>query len=175
MAVTLEPDELARVQAGRLAIRPKYFNASTQQDTTITTDFEAFLILQDPVTVAETLTWITATGLLTTKQLERDAIAFEALVIDQQETSNALDEVDETTLLFNTWRESFQAGKFSDTPEVGLLIRDCQATADELFATQDRLTQQDRLLSRVQQTIRQGVSNAQLRELQSWPGPLLTY
>ena len=175
MAVELSSDEQARVNAARLPIRPNYYNASLQAEQPISQDFEAFLILQDPVTIAATLTWLGTAGLLSQTALDRDALAFEALVVSQADTSDQLDEVTDSTALFTTFRNEFQAGKFSEASEVSLVIRDLQATADELFAKEDQLRHRQQVEQRVQNVLAQSVSPAQLRELQSWPTPLSTY
>jgi hypothetical protein len=175
MAVELDSDERARVEAARLPQRPSYYNAASLQDTTISQDFEAFLILQDAATIGATLAWLTTTGLLANTALTRSAVAFEALIVEQQDTADQLGEVEESTTAFNAWRAAFQAGKFSDTSEVGLIIRDLQAQAAELFNQEARLVHRRAVANREQDRQRQGISNAQLRELQSWPTPLLSY
>ena len=175
MAVELSSDEAARVSVARLPIRPNYYNASLQAEQQISLDFEAFLILQDPVTIGATLTWLGTSGLLAGLSIDRDALAFEALVVSQADTSDALDEVTTSTAAFTTFRNSFQAGKFSEATEVGLLLRDLQAMADELFTKEDQLFHRQQVETRVQNNLAQSVSPAQLRELQSWPTPLSTY
>jgi hypothetical protein len=175
MAVQLDSDERARVDAGRLQRRPTYYSAALLKDQTISEDFEAFLILQDPATIAVTMTWLGAAGLLGRQALDRDALAFEALIVDQSDVGNQLDDADEKTAAFTAFRQAFQAGKFSDTPEVSLIIRDLQITADELFALKSRLFHLQHVQTRVQNLLSQSVSPTILRELQSWPTPLLTY
>lgn len=175
MAIELDSDEQARVQAARLPTRPNYYNASLQAEQQISQDFEAFLILQDVATIAATLTWLSTAGLLSRFALDRDSLAFEALVVSQSDTSGQLDEVTTSTGLFETFRDQFRAGKFSEATEVGLLLRDLQVTADELFAKRDQLQHRERVETRVQNNLSQSVSPAQLRELQSWPTPLSTY
>ena len=175
MAVELDSDERARVEVARLPVRPNFYNASTLQEQPISTDFEAFLILQDALTISETLTWLAAAGLLATTALDRNAVAFEALIEDQADTANQLDEVTSSTTAFTAFRQAFQAGKFGEAIEVGLIIRDLQAPADELFATEARLRHLQQVQTRVRNRLSQSVSSAQLRELQSWPTPLLTY
>lgn len=175
MAVELDSDERARVEAARLPVRPNFYNASILQEQAISPDFEAFLILQDAATISATLTWLSASGLLARMALDRNAVAFEALIEDQADTTDQLDEVTDSTTAFTAFRNSFQAGKFSEATEVGLIIRDLQAMADELFATEARLEHLQHVQTRVQSRLSQSISSAQLRELQSWPTPLLTY
>jgi len=175
MAVQLDTDERAKVEAGRRTPRPNYFNAASLQDTPISEDFEAFLILQDSATITATLTWLAATGLLARLRLDRDAVAFETLVVERNDRIDQLDEVTSSTIAFSAWRQAFQAGKFSETSEVGLIIRDAQAMAGELFALEERLNHLAQVEQRVEQRLAQSVSSAQLRELQSWPTPLLAY
>jgi len=175
MAVELDSDERARVEAARLPDRPEYYNAESLQDTTISEDFEAFLILQDPVTIGATLGWLTTTSLLAELALDRKAVAFEALLVEQADTTDRLDELQLSTASFNLWRASFQAGKFSEASEVGLLVRDLQVQAGELFSQEARTIHRQAIVNRERQRQRQSIGNAQLRELQSWPTPLLSY
>jgi hypothetical protein len=175
MAVELDSDERARVDAARLTPRPNYYSASLLRETPISEDFEAYLILQDIATISSTLTWLSTSGLLATAAIDRNALAFDALLMDQGDTSQQLEDVEEQTALFEAWRSAFQAGKFSDTPEVSLIINDLQTMADELFAYQDRLRHRQQVQQRIQSRLSQSVSSPQLRQLQSWPTPLLTY
>jgi hypothetical protein len=175
MAVELSSDERAKVESNRLTDRPSYYNAASASQVQISEDFEAFLILQDPVTLSSTLTVLTTAGLLGTLRLDRDAVAFEALLVDQQDRSDQQSEVATQTSVVNAWRDLFLAGKFSDTPEVGLLIRDVIAQTDETFADEDRLNHLEAVQARVQDRLSQGISSTQLQELLSWPTPLLTY
>lgn len=175
MAVELDSDERARVEAARLSDRPKYYSAESLQDTTISADFEAFLILQDPATIGATLSWLTTASLLGDLGLDRRALGFEALLVEQSDVSDQLAEIQTSTAAFNLWKEAFRAGKFSDTPEVGLIVRDLQGQAEELFSQEARVTHRQAVANREQDRLRQGISTAQLRELQSWPTPLLSY
>lgn len=175
MPIELTSDERAKVDAGRRIPRPTYYNASSQQDTAISEDFEAFCILQDPTTITATLTWLSTTVALAQLRVDRDAIAFEATVVERNDCSEQTDAIATESAAFTAWRSAFQAGKFSDTTEVGLIIRDMQTMAGELFATQDRLKHWAQVIRRVEQRLAQSVTSAQLRETQSWPTPLLTY
>jgi hypothetical protein len=113
--------------------------------------------------------------MLAEPRLDRDAIAFEALVADQDDTSSKALEVTAMTAAFNEWKKLFFAGKFSDTPEVSLIISDMQAGAEELFVMDERLKHLAQVQLRVQERLHQSVSSEQLQELMSWPTPLLAY
>jgi len=173
--VELSGDDFAKVQTNRKTPRPTYYDAQSKGNKSISEDFEAFIILQDPITITAALTWLTTAGLLQEPRLDRDAIAFEALVADQDDTSSKALEVMAMTLAFNEWKKLFVAGKFSDTPEVGLMIRDMQAGAEELFVMDERLTHLAQVQLRVQERLHQSVSSEQLQELMSWPTSLLAY
>ena len=175
MAVELDSDERARVEVARLTPRPNYYSASLLRETQISEDFEAFLILQNAATISATMTWLATAGLMASRELDRNALAFEALLSDRDDTDQQLDNIEERTALFGTWRTAFQAGKFSDTPEVSLVINDLQVMADELFAYRDRLVHRRQVNRRIEARLAQSVSSPQLRQLQSWPTPLLTY
>jgi len=173
--VDLTPDEQAKVSSNRRAPRPRYFDATAQAEQEISPDFEAFLILQDAATITATLTQIATAGLLAEIRMDRDAVAFEALVADIGDRSTKQSEIEGTTAIFNEWKDLFRAGKFNDVSEVGLLIQDIQATGEEMFVTEERLKHLEMVHNRVKERIRQGVSTAQLQQLQSWPTPLLAY
>lgn len=175
MAVELSSDELAKVTNARVTPRPNYYDAASLQDRQISEDFEAFLILQDPAVIEETLTWLTSAGDIAERRVDRNSVAFEALVVDIEDRQARQDEVSGLTSEFSDWRAAFQAGKFNATSEVGLLIRDCMATAEEVFVLEERLKHLENMQLRVADTIRSSVSNAQLNELLSWPTPLLSY
>lgn len=173
--VQLSGDERAKVDAARLIPRPQYFNADRLQQTFISEDFEAFIILQDPDTIQSTINWLTKAGDIAPKRLDRNSVAFEALVSDIDDREAKQNEVADLTASFNEWRADFQAGKFSDTEEVGLLIRDAMATAEEIFVFEERMKHLEAIQFRVNDRIRSDLSNAQLQELLSWPTPLLAY
>jgi len=173
--VDLSSDERAKVEASRRSPPPNYFDAASFQDLPISRDFEAFLILQDPATISATLDWYGQAVTLGENRVDRNSVLFEALVADSDDRSAKQSELKKTTTLFNTWKELFTAGKFSDTTEVSLIIRDFQATAEEIFVLEDRAKHLENLQARLLDRLRQGLSSAQLRELQSWSTPLTTY
>lgn len=173
--VQLSGDERAKVDAGRLVPRPEYFSADSIQQQQISEDFEAFILLQDPATIQATIDWLTKAGKVAELRLDRNSVAFEALVADIEDREAKQKEVVGLTSSFSAWRESFQAGKFSDVSEVGLLIRDAMATAEEIFVFEERMKHLQAVQNRATDRIRSDLSNAQLQELLSWPTPLLAY
>jgi hypothetical protein len=175
MAVELTNDELAKVGTTRKAERPNYFNAELSAEITISEDFEAFLILQEPATLSSTLAVIPLVGLLYTNDLAKTGVMLEFLITDEEDRSNQQSEIESLTDAFNTWKGLFEGGKFSDVSEVGLVIRDIQATAGPVFLYEDRMLHLENVHIREAARLRQGVSDAQLRELQSWPTPILAY
>lgn len=174
-AIELTGEERSKVDAARLTPRPEFFNGVTAQQQEISRDFESFIILQDPDTIKSTLDWLAEAGTLTELRDDRNAVLFEALVADIADREARQSEIADVTSEFNEWRANFQAGKFSDVPEVGLIIRDSQATAEELFVAEERANHLEAVQNRVTDRIGQDVSSAQLQELLSWPTPLLAY
>jgi len=173
--IKLTGDELAKIQTNRKSPRPQYYDAQSKHKQAISSDFESFLILQDPLSMTATLTWLGMAGQMGEIRIDRDALAFEALVADQSDNDNKKLEVSLLTTAFNTWKSIFTAGKFSDVTEVSLMIRDMQATAEELFVLEERLNHLTQVQLRVQDRLRQSVSSEQLQELLSWPTPVLAY
>ena len=98
------------------------------------------------------------------------------LVVDIEDREARQSEINGITADFNEWRTKFQIeARFSDVPEVGLFIADLQATAEELFVLEERQKHLEQVQDRVSQRLRQGMTDAQLKQLQSWPTPLLAY
>lgn len=176
MAVELTPDERSRVENSRVAPKPQFFNAATGNQQDISEDFESFIILQDKGVLQETIDWIKKSSEIMEGRVSRNAVAFEALVADQDDLSTRKSEIDDLAQAFNDWKaSSFLSGKFSEVSEVGLIIADLQAVAEEVFVFQERMKHLENVQFRVTGKLGQDVTTAQLQELSSWPTPLLSY
>ncbi len=175
MAVDLTPEDRATVEGNRKSPRPQYFSAAQSEQQQISEDFEAFIILQDKAVIEETLQWLGQAGGLMETRVDRNGVTLEAVAADIDDRSTRQSEVDDIVQGFTDWKAAFQAGNFSDVSEVGLIIADAQATAEELFVFQERMKHLEQMHQRITERLRQSVSSAQLNQLLSWPTPLLAY
>jgi hypothetical protein len=139
---------------------PKFFNAGTQQlgdvpNESITKEFEAFLILQtiqSPDKLSDAMVWFNEAATLQLNRDDRDTLLEEAYGNEKADALAKVQELSERTRSFATFRESFQAvevgpevdplqfppTRFSQIPEISLIMRDSQAAMGEVSSTQSR-------------------------------------
>ena len=176
MAIALTTNESRRVKAQRLADKPTYYNAQSGQNSSISDDFEAFLILQSKTAKQEAVSWISQA--LATQDIDilRDLLLADAITSDQNDASASLQEVERELTRFDEFRSRFTAGKFAGVSEVQSLLSDLQLGLDRLVSQKDRLRHLE-VFDNVQNEIllSLGLTEAQIKETGSWIGPLLAY
>lgn len=177
MAVTLTSEQRDVVTPARKNPRPNYFNGTTGTQTEITQDFEAFLILRGKNANATTVDWLSKSVEFFQTVSKRDGLLNEFLTYDAQDVAAVLAEVTEELEEFNTFRENFEAGAFSEAPETSLLLGDMQKLADEIFTTQERAVHLSTIHAYIRERsiVTQGLSTSDQRQIQSWIEPLLAY
>jgi hypothetical protein len=139
---------------------PRYFNAGTQAfgqepEQPISKEFEAFLILQalkDPNKLSEAMRWFTEAADLQIKRDDRDELLNDAFEKERTDSLRVLQESSERTLRFARFRESFEIveveestdsleippARFTDVPEISLIMRDSQLAMGEIASKQSR-------------------------------------
>jgi hypothetical protein len=137
---------------------PRYFNAGTQAfgqepDQPISREFEAYLILQalkDPEKLSDAMRWFTEAADLQIKRDDRDALLDDAFEKERTDSLKVLQESSERTLRFDRFRDSFEIveveestdsltippGRFTDVPEISLIMRDSQLAMGEIASKQ---------------------------------------
>jgi hypothetical protein len=179
LTITLTEDEAALVQRKQKNSDelPTYYSASTQIETPISRDFEAFLILSDDQLKTSANDWIKKAADLQKVNKDRDALLALSL---EQETFNAqskMDALDQTLAGFNDFREHFQTtSDFVQIPEVQLFLFDLQRVVETLAIQRDRANF-DSVMSQVVQRAddKLTVSDPEIQELQSWTAVLSAY
>lgn len=134
---------------------PKFFNASTQStgeepETSISREFEAFLILQaikGPDKLSNAMVWFNEAAILQLRRDDRDKLLEEAFELEKSDALSKLQELVQRTSRFNAFRSQFQiveidgeeqassefpVDRFSQVPEIGLIMRDSQAAMGEV-------------------------------------------
>jgi hypothetical protein len=159
----LTREERLRVQvfaADRTIDLPRFFNAGTQQigdvpDETISREFEAFLILQtlqSPEKLTEAMKWFNEAADLQLSRQDRDNLLAEAYLLEKSDAVAKAHELNDRTLRFAQFRATFQQvdpgpevnaeefppARFSQVPEISLIMRDSQAAMGQIASDQKR-------------------------------------
>lgn len=156
---------------------PEYFSATQQQDTRISRDFEAFLILAKDDLKTSAIQWIDKAVQINKGNKLRDDLTEIVLTNEAANSQLKLDEYDSQLEDFNEFRTKFQAQiAFADVPEVQLFLGDLQSVIEELIVGRDRAFF-DQTVTKVMENFENGtqISDAQVEELQSWTSVISEY
>lgn len=153
----LTREERLRVQvfsSQRTIDLPRFFNAGTQEigdvpNEAISREFEAFLILQalqSPEKLSNATVWFNEAADLQIKRLDRDNLLAEAYLGEKADALAKAQELNDRTQRFAAFRESFQQvdpgpeadaekfppSRFTQVPEISLIMRDSQAAMGQV-------------------------------------------
>jgi len=179
---------------------PKFFNAGTQvvgeePNTPISREFEAFLILQalkSPDKLSNALQWFTEAADLQLKRDDRDELLGDSFEFERTDALKLLQEIQARTERFTKFRDEFEiveveeesdstdfpTARFTNVPEISLIMRDSQAAMGEIASKQSRsehLVVEDAVLDvdrQTRETLQEsvgGIADARIaQELLSW-------
>lgn len=153
----LTREERLRVQvfsSDRTIDLPRFFNAGTQEigdvpNETISREFEAFLILQaiqSPEKLSNATLWFNEAADLQLKRLDRDNLLAEAYLGEKTDAMAKAKELTDRTQRFTAFRATFQQvdpgpevnpenfppSRFTQVPEISLIMRDSQAAMGQV-------------------------------------------
>lgn len=139
---------------------PRFFNAGTQKigdvpNETITREFEAFLILQalqSPEKLSDAMTWFNESADLQLKRQDRDNLLEAAYLAEKGDALAKAQELTDRTKRFAAFRTTFQSvdpgpevkpedfppSRFSQIPEISLIMRDSQAAMGQISSDLQR-------------------------------------
>ena len=174
--LTNEEAETVRARRREDGERPTYYNSGSGQDTEISEQFEAFLILLAQGVKTEAVTWINAIANLMPDREEWNEVLLETI---EQQIANARtlnDDVNTTYEGYESFRTNFRIDGFEDIQEVGLFLDDLQVGMGELNE-RARTTKHLEVLSSILnvRASSEDFSDERLRQLRSWITPLMTY
>lgn len=181
---------------------PKFFNAGIQSvgeepDTPISREFEAFLILQaikSPDKMSDAMRWFTEAANLQIKRDDRDELLAVAFEKERTDALAQLQELQARTVRFARFRSAFEiveieegvdasdfpVARFTNVPELSLIMRDSQAAMGEVSSKQSRaehLVVEDAVLDlerRTREVLQEsvgGIADVRIaQELLSWRG-----
>jgi hypothetical protein len=150
-----------RYSAKTTAALPKFFNAGTQvvgdePRESISTEFEAFLILQalqSSDKLSNAIKWFTEAADLQIKRKDRDELLELTFSLEKADVLDRLLEIRSLVDKYVQFRREFEIvetspqtdalevpiDRFSGVPEIGLIMRDSQAAMGEISAKLSRL------------------------------------
>jgi len=178
MAILLNDNEEAEVSGKRLPAskRPKYYNAGLRSSQTISSDFEAFLILQGRPRNKDTTTWLQKASKYAIQDADRDSLISYAISNETDDATAAADELAPAVDQFNTFRQSYNMTGFEGVVEAGLLLGDLQKAMSEIMLLgarqQHRKAYADILYGNLTS---RGMTADQFKEMNSWFESLTTY
>lgn len=160
---------------------PTYFSSENQQETPISRDFEAYLILQPQSLKQTTLSWIREVVDIQEENIDRDEILSRYLNTREEEADKVVEQLDEALGDF----DQFKAGllqvtddptRFAEIPEISLLAQSLQRPIQEMVFIRESAFHESNLskLLRLRFTISETTENTE-RELQSWQTVISAY
>jgi hypothetical protein len=156
--------------------RPKYYNAELKSSTTISEDFEAFLILMGRGRTRETLDWLQKTSTLGIDDADRDALVAQALDADTADAIHKYIELRPIVRQFGYFRDRFNMTGFESVAEAGMLLGDLQRAIGEIKVSGDRWNHQRLWDAYVLDLLKKkGLTQDQKHQLNSWVNCLTAY
>ena len=178
MAIVLDENQAQLVATKRLADnkRPKYYDAIKGRKVTISSDFEAYLILQGRARNKDALDWLNQANEYAIYDGDRDALIDKALANEIVEAQIAKAELGPVLDQFNRFRERYQIKGFEGVAEAGQLFADLQRPMGEIIALTNR--HQHRIVAATllkDLLLSSGITSDQQKQIASWNEPLTTY
>ncbi len=167
-------DQAQKVATSRKTTRPSYFDATLGQDTEISMDMEAALILIPNEARQEARQRIDHQTEQTDRTRKRDAVLGAALQVDFDNASAQIHELENKVTSLQNFTDKF--AKFASVGEIGTLLRDTQLGIDEFIMRADRAKNRQVMASLLRDRVRQnGISEELDQERKSWTRVLTEY
>ena len=174
MALTTE--QLNIIQSNRKDPRPVYFNAALGVETTISTDFEGFLILLEDTDKDQLITFLQQAKTDNNQMKDRDELIALALQNETTDSQLVKDAIDANAAEFAEFRNNLSVENFEQATEVGLLLNDLQRSLGEDVFKLDRMTHLNIFSKVTNQFFTQGqVTDNVIKEIDSWISVITEY
>jgi len=176
--INLTEEEQIKVESKRKPSTeiPKYFSANLDKEIPISRGFEQFLILQSDDSKQEAINWLSEVKDINTNNEDRDKIVNEIVDSEIESSDSKVEELENILEDFNSFRETFTAGKFSGVSEVGEILTDLQSQIGVIYDKKDRLVFQRTYLKILKQRMKEEQTNEpKNKQLESWVNPLSAY
>ena len=178
MALNLDDNQrkIIDVKSKPEGTRPKFFNAGVGEMQEISTDFEAFLILQGRSRNTATVQWLDQCSEMTVRDLARDALAAQALKNDIDDAENSQFELSAYIDFFSNFKTGYDLSGFENVTEAGMLLQDLQRPMQEVQTLVNRLKHRQSYCTITMNTLsNSGVNALDKRQVDSWYSPLSAY
>ena len=178
MAVLLDATQVALVSTKRLppTQRPKYFNAVIGAMTTISEEFEAFLILQGRPRNKEVVDWLQKASSYAIQDTDRDSLINAAIANEAEDAKAGAAELSPIIDQFNGFRQRFNMTGFESVAESGQLLADLQRPMNEIITLGARHTHRQVYAKLLRESlVNNGLTANQAKQINSWFESLTTY
>jgi hypothetical protein len=178
MAVLLDDNQASIVSTKRLkpSQRPKYFNASTGALTSISEDFEAFLILQGRPRNKEAVDWLQKAGGYAIQDADRDSLVNLAMENEAADAKAGADELAPVVEQFAAFRQRFNMTGFEGVAEAGQLLADLQRPMNEIITLGSRHGHRLRCARLLKERLAAGgLTAGRSKQMNSWFESLTAY
>jgi len=168
--------ETVRARRRDAGERPVYYNSGSGEDTEISEQFEAFLILLATGVKTEAVAWVNAVANLMPDREEWNEALLETVQHQIANAQTLSDAVSTTYEGYEDFRTNFRITGFEDVQEIGLMLDDLQVGMGALNE-RARESRHLEVISDLLSTRAEGqsVSDESLQQLRSWITPLMTY
>jgi hypothetical protein len=180
---TFTNDELITISSQRrpAGLKPLYYDSVQKSLTTISDDFEGFLILQASESKQKALAWITDATKLDTKRADQNVILEEYIAIRNTDAAVRVSEISKVMTTFDNFKSDFltdgsDTSRFADISEVNIFLQSVQQPLGDIATRRERAIHEQNM-AKVQgsKLALSKVTSDTIRELESWQTIMSAY
>lgn len=163
------------------SLRPVYYDATQKVLSTISEDFEAFLILQGSESKQKALAWITDAIGLDTKREDQNNILGRFIGLRAEDAAKRTSEISQVMEKYDAFKTDFltdgtDSSRFADIAEVNIFLQSVQRPLGDIATRRERAVHETNMATLQQAKLDQSkVSKDTLRELESWQTVMSAY
>jgi hypothetical protein len=165
----LTNDQIQRINDGRKDTRPKYFDALSEKENTISLDFEAYLILISATLKNAIIAQLKKVKKEGSKRKDRDEVLTVALTEELKNAETMYQAWQVEVKAFTDFRDKLTVDNFGEVVELGQLITTLQFSIDEQLLNNDRTEQLATFMTVFQIAFNGGkLTDNVIKEINSW-------
>ncbi len=178
---TTEELNIIAPQRKPASLRPVYYDATQKVLSTISEDFEAFLILKGSESKQKALSWITDAIKLDTKREDQNVILDQYIGLRSQDAALRTSEISAVMEKYDAFKSDFltdgtDSSRFADISEVNIFLQSVQRPLGDIATRRERAVHETNMSALQLAKLNQSkVSKDTLRELESWQTVMSAY
>lgn len=162
-------------------LRPLYYDSTQKVLTSISSDFEGFLILQTSESKQKALAWITEATGLDVNRSDQNTILEEYIAIRNADAELRVQEISEVMTKFDDFKTDFltdgtDSSRFADIAEVNIFLTSVQRPLGDIAVRREKAIH-ERNMATLQSSKLQAskITTDTMRELSSWQTVMSAY